>query len=215
MTIILIISLGVIFLALYANYQINRSTSRYCFNNFHQLPDVKIALVLGAKVYPDQTLSLILADRVDKGIELYQSGKVEKLIFSGAHNKQENYDEVNAMKQYALNKGVPGKDILLDHAGFRTYDSLYRAKVVFLLKRLVVVTQKFHLNRAVYTGRKLGLTVYGISSDQRIYLNHWGNKGREFLARTKAFFELHFYSQSPRYLGQIIDTIDDVRQSHD
>ena len=104
-------------------------------------------LVLGALVYPDGRLCAMLEDRVKTGIALYQSGAAKKLLFSGDHGR-EDYDEVNAMKQYALDAGVPEEDIFLDHAGFSTYESVYRAKAIFQVESVLIVTQKYHLYRA-------------------------------------------------------------------
>ena len=112
-------------------------------------------IVLGAFVYEDGTLCPMLADRMDTAITLYKNGTAPKLLLTGDHGG-EDYDEVDAMKNYALEKGVPKEDIFLDHAGFSTYDSILRAKEVFGAKNAVVVTQKFHLDRALYIAKKNG-----------------------------------------------------------
>ncbi len=201
-------------LAAFMNYQIINRSEKYWVTDLDHCPKVKVALILGARVFKGGMLSTILLDRMDTGIALYKSGKVEKLLLSGDHGRI-HYDEVSAMKNYAIQQGVGPQDIFLDHAGFRTYDSLYRAKAVFNIKALIVVTQKFHLDRAIYTGRHLGLEVYGISSDKRIYLKHRLNQLREFMARSKAFMELHIFTHEPKYLGSIHDIAGDGRQTHD
>jgi len=128
------------------------------------------ALVPGALVYGDGRLSWVLRDRVDYAIELYKAGKVKKLLLTGDHG-QKDYDEVNAMKDYAAAQGVPEDDIFLDHAGFSTYESMYRARDVFRASRVIVVTQAFHLSRAVYDARRLGLDAEGVASNPRRYAN--------------------------------------------
>ena len=200
--------------AIYINYRMSNFAHSFWIKDIESSPRYQVALVLGAKVYGDGSLSPILADRVNTGIELYKRGKVKKILFSG-DNGQNSSDEVNAMKNYALAKSVPIKDIFLDHAGFRTYDSLYRAKEVFKVQSLVVVTQKFHLDRAIYIGRQLDMDVYGLPADKQIYISHKMNRVREFMARVKAFMELHLFPHQPKFLGPIIDITGDGRQSHD
>ncbi len=191
-------------IALYISSAMVKFARPYWINNIDNIDKRYVVLVLGARVYKDGKLSTILRDRVDLGIELYKKAVVSKLLFSGAHHKVD-YDEVNAMKNYALSKGVLDRDIFLDHAGLRTYDSLYRAKAIFGLGSFYVITQKFHLDRAIYIARHLGLNVYGIPADKRIYDAHYLNKAREFLARIKAYFELHIFNHKPKHLGPKID----------
>ncbi len=201
-------------LVAFMNYQIINRSEKYWITDLDRCPKVKVALILGARVFEGGVLSTILSDRMDTGIALYKLGKVEKLLLSGDHGRV-HYDEVSAMKNYAVQRGVDSQDIFLDHAGFRTYDSLYRAKEVFNIKALIVVTQKFHLDRAIYTGRHLGLEVYGIPADKRIYLKHRLNQLREILARSTAFLELHVFTHKPKYLGSVHDIAGDGRQTHD
>ncbi|MDH4127941.1 MAG: YdcF family protein [Spirochaetota bacterium] len=212
--ILFLILLGSAAMSFYINYHITASARNYWINNLQKAPQFDVALILGAKVFENEVLSITLADRVETGIELYKLGKVKKLLLSGDHGEND-YDEVNAMKKCAIEKGVPIKDIFLDHAGFRTYDSLYRAKEVFNIKSLIVVTQKFHLDRSIYIGRKLGLNVYGIPSDKRIYEKHRENKLREFIARIFAFLEVNIFKHEPRFLGTKYNILGDGRQTHD
>jgi len=161
------------------------------------------ALVLGAKVHANGNPSHMLEDRLIFGIDLYQNGAVPKLLLSGDHGTK-GYNEVGGMKAYAEKKDIPEDDLFMDHAGFSTYDSLYRARDVFAVKRLVVVTQEYHLYRAVYIARKLGLDAYGVASDPREYANEWFyNMTRESLARCKAF-AMCLYKPEPTYLGEAI-----------
>lgn len=150
--------------------------------------DAQCILVLGASVLPDGTPSGILQDRIDRGIELYFAGAAPKIIMSG-DNGTESYNEVLAMKNYAISKGVPSEDIFCDHAGFSTYESMYRAKHVFGVERMVVVTQTYHLYRALYTANGLGIDVVGVPSDLHTYGNQPWFDVREIPARTKDFFQ--------------------------
>lgn len=160
-------------------------------------------IVLGAFVYEDGTLCPMLADRMDTAITLYKNGTAPKLLLTGDHGG-EDYDEVDAMKNYALEKGVPKEDIFLDHAGFSTYDSILRAKEVFGAKNAVVVTQKFHLDRALYIAGRTGLSAVGVNSDPREYDGILYNELREIPARTKTFF-LCLFRISPKYLGDPVN----------
>lgn len=159
-------------------------------------------LVLGAGLKSDGTPNYMLADRLDTGIALYHAGAAPKLLLSGDHGKK-YYDEVNAMKKYALDRDVPEKDIFLDYAGFSTYDSMYRAKAIFQVNRVIVVTQKYHQHRALYLAEKLGYEAYGVCSDQRIYAGQEKRDSREFLARNKDFFKM-LVKPEPTYLGTAI-----------
>lgn len=165
--------------------------------------DADCVLVLGARVYEDGSLSAVLEDRMAVGVQLYQSGAGKKLLLSGDHG-QRRYDEVGSMKAYAQNAGVPDDDIFLDHAGFSTYESAVRAAKVFGVKRCVVVTQSFHLTRAVTLLRAQGIEAYGVPSDLRPYKNHYYNEIRELGARVKDLFYMIF-RPAPAYLGEPID----------
>lgn len=161
-------------------------------------------IVLGAGVRPDGNPTWMLEDRIKIGEQLYKSQCAPKIIMSGDHG-QENYDEVNSMKKYAIGDGVPSEDIFMDHAGFETYDSLYRAKEVFGAKKIIIVTQEYHLYRALYIADKLGLEARGVSSDLRFYskkMVYW--KFREYLARVKSFGKC-ITKPEPKYLGDPID----------
>jgi len=151
------------------------------------LSDMDCVIVLGAGIWGDEP-SPMLEDRLAKGLELYEAGVVPKIIMSGDHG-QTDYDEVNLMKSYAKERGVPSEDVFMDHAGFSTYDSMYRAKHVFRAKRVVIVTQEYHLYRAVYIANQLGLDAYGVSTDPRIYGDEAFREAREILARDKDFFK--------------------------
>lgn len=167
-----------------------------------QVKNVDCILVLGAGLTEEGTPSLVLRDRLDKGIELYKKGVSNRLLMSGDHGRK-GYDEVRAMKQYAVDAGVKPEDIFMDHAGFSTYESIYRARDVFQVKRLAIVTQPYHEYRAVYIAMKLGLEVYGTPSKATQYRGSWMLEAREKLARTKEFFNV-MRQPEPTYLGKAI-----------
>lgn len=163
---------------------------------------VDCILVLGAGLTKEGTPSLVLRDRLNKGIELYKEGVSDRLLMSGDHGR-DGYDEVKAMKQYAVDAGVDSEDIFMDHAGFSTYESIYRARDVFQVKSLAIVTQPYHEYRAVYIAMKLGLDVYGTPSKATQYRGSWMLEAREKLARTKEFFNV-IWQPKPTYLGKVI-----------
>ena len=159
-------------------------------------------LVLGAGVWSGGRPSHMLADRMDVAIGAYEAGGAPKLLMSGDHGRKE-YDEVNVMKDYAINAGVPSEDVFMDHAGFSTYESIYRARDVFLAKRVLIVTQGYHLYRALYVARSLGLDAEGVAADLRTYKGQSYYSLREVLARCKDF-AMCIFKPLPTYLGETI-----------
>ncbi len=143
-------------------------------------------LVLGCLVRADGSPSDMLADRLDTAIALYNAGVSDKIVMSGDHGTAD-YDEVNAMKQYAIDRGVPSEAIFMDHAGFSTYESMYRLKNVFSVQSVTVVTQKYHLHRALHIADSLGLDALGQSADPRTYRGQFVRDIREMAARSKDF----------------------------
>ena len=150
--------------------------------------DADCILVLGCGVRPDGTPSLMLTDRLETGIALYRAGVAEKLLMSGDHGT-EDYDEVNTMKNIAKESGVPSADIFMDHAGFSTYDSIYRAKNIFGAESIITVSQKYHLYRAIYIAKKLGAESLGVAGDLNPYGGQLKRDIREIIARDKDFFK--------------------------
>ncbi len=177
-------------------------------------PEAHTAIVLGAYVYPEGDLSAMLEDRVSTAVELYQQGKVRKLLMTGDHG-QESYDEVNQMRLYAERLGVPPEDIFMDHAGFKTYESMYRADRVFQVKSALVVTQHFHLARAVFLARSRGIDATGVIADRRPYYRVKYNELREIPARAKDYLQVHVTKPLPTFLGPIIPIEGDGRTTHD
>lgn len=159
-------------------------------------------LVLGAGVWRNNCPSHVLEDRLKIGIEAYCAGVSDKLLMSGDHGRN-NYDEVNVMKSFAMDCGIPSENIFMDHAGFSTYESMYRARDVFSAHRVLIVTQKFHMYRALYIANALGLEAYGLTSDLREYANATYSQLRESLARVKDFFMVIF-KPLPTYLGEVL-----------
>ena len=166
-----------------------------------ELPDIDCIIVLGCRVN-GETPSPMLSDRLTRGVELYDMSAAPKLLMSGDHGRV-SYDEVNAMKQFAIDRGVPSEDVFMDHAGFSTYETMYRAKEVFAAKRVIIVTQKYHLYRAVYIAEQLGLEAYGVDSDLQSYIKQPYYNAREILARDKDFVKVIF-KPKPTYLGEVI-----------
>ncbi|MCI8659111.1 MAG: DUF218 domain-containing protein [Lachnospiraceae bacterium] len=166
------------------------------------LPQMDCILVLGCGLRPDGEPTQMLKDRLDAGIALYQTKTAPKLLMSGDHGRQQ-YDEVNRMKQYAMEKGVPSQDIFMDHAGFSTYESMYRARDVFQVKQMVIVSQEYHLYRAIYDGEKMGLKVWGYPAKQIRYGGQRRRDLREILARNKDILYC-LLQPEPTYLGEAI-----------
>ncbi len=168
------------------------------------LENVDCILVLGCAVWNNEILSPMLEDRVKTGLALYESGASDRLLMSGDHGK-EDYDEVNHMKQYCVDKGINPDIIFLDHAGFSTYESMYRAKAIFGVEKMIIVTQGFHLYRAVYIARTLGIDAYGVAADLQDYALYTDTRNnlRESLARVKDFGTC-LLKPEPTYLGDAI-----------
>ena len=178
-----------------------------------QVQPVQVAMVFGAYVLPNGTPSAAVEDRLLTALDLYHSGKVRKFLITGDHG-HDDYDEVNAMKTYLERKGIPKEDIFLDHAGFDTYQSLVRARDVFGVKDTILVTQEFHLPRALYIAKALGLQATGVTADRRNLLNLEAMELREMGARLKAFAEVSV-GRSPKFLGPAIDLSGDASVTHD
>lgn len=168
-------------------------------------------IVPGARVHADGTVSAMLADRLDAALALYRDGTVPRILVSGDHGTRW-YDEVTAMARYLEARGVPPEHIFLDHAGFTTYDTLYRARAVFGVGRAIVVTQRFHLGRALFVASALGLPAEGMAADRSPYnaRNLVRSNLREVGARVKAFAEVILHRR-PRYLGPMLPIEGDGR----
>lgn len=159
-------------------------------------------IILGASVFGN-TVSPTLQKRLDKGFEVYQSGKAGKIIVSGDHG-QPDYNEVQAMKNYLVKRGVPAEDIFMDHAGFSTYDTVYRAKDIFLVQNAIIVTQREHLIRALYIADRLKLPAQGVEAESYENYEKLVQMPREELARIKAFLQCDIFHSKPMFLGDTL-----------
>ena len=196
MFIILIVVLGI-------NFYVKLSTKNQIIteNEYYKLSDIDCIIVLGAGIWGDRP-SPMLEDRLLESIKLYENNVSNKIIMSGDHGRKE-YDEVNIMKNYAIQKGISSENIFMDHAGFSTYESIYRAKEIFKAKKVIIVTQKYHLYRALYIANQLGIKAYGVGADPRQYTGAIYRELREILARDKDFVKCIFKLE-PRFLGDTI-----------
>lgn len=181
----------------------------------NDVPKADAILVLGAYVFPSGTVSTMLNDRLTVGYELYEQGKAPKLLVSGDHG-QKDYDEVNSMKNFLKDKGVPSQNVFMDHAGFSTYESMYRARDIFKAQKIIIVTQEYHLKRAVFVARALGLEAYGVASDKRDYGQAMVMYNlREIAARNKDFLWAKILKPEPTFLGDSIPVFGDGQATDD
>lgn len=178
-----------------------------------ELEDVDCILVLGCLVHDSGRPSDMLSDRLRRSVDLYDRGASPKLLMSGDHGR-EDYDEVDAMKRYAVDAGIPSEDVFMDHAGFSTYESLYRARDVFQAKTVLIVTQEYHLYRALYIAKRLGLEAWGVSSDYHTYWGQSMREVREVLARVKDW-AICIFQPLPTYLGEPIPITGNGELTHD
>ena len=205
------ISLLLLLVLIFAQVPILINTYMYEFSSRYFLTveeaskeNFDCVLVLGAGVWGDGP-SHLLEERLNKGVEVYNTGCTNRILMTGDHGREE-YDEVNVMKSFAIEKGAVAEEVFMDHAGFSTYESMYRAKEVFQVKKVVIVTQKYHLYRAVYNARKLGLDAYGVAADGQYIFSlpvRAYNNFRESLARCKDFVWC-IIKPEPTYLGEAI-----------
>lgn len=164
--------------------------------------DYDAALVLGCGVYNNEYPSPLLRERLDAAVELFHEGVVNKLIMSGDHG-QDNYNEVAVMKQYAIEEGVPSEAIFMDHAGFSTYESVFRARDIFMADSVLIVSQEYHVYRALYVAEALDLEAYAVSADKTRLSGQTARDLREILARNKDFI-FSIIKPEPTYLGEPI-----------
>ncbi len=208
----IIITIGIIllisiFVMLFLNFYVIAKTKSNIITEAEtqaqakDINDVDCILILGAGIWGNKP-SPMLEDRLNEGYKLYKKGISTKIIVSGDHGTEE-YDEVNIMKSFLIEKGVPSEDIFMDHAGFSSYDSVYRAKEIFNVKKMVIVTQKYHLYRSLYIAKCLEIEAYGVGSDPRKYAGQFFREIREILARNKDFLKC-IIKPEPKFLGDTI-----------
>ncbi len=188
--ILALIGVGGVALVLLFATAIRQPYHKLMYDALDEVPARRVALVFGAGVWPGGQLSPVLEDRVSTAVALYKAGKVSKLLMSG-DNRFINYNEPKHMGEYAQALGVPAEDIVLDYAGRRTYDSCYRAVHIFQVSEAVLVTQRFHLPRALLIADGVGLEAVGMVADRRPYLNADWYRLREVLASVAAWWDVH------------------------
>lgn len=183
--IILLIGIAALALNIYTVKTAEKSV--FTADTYKSTDKADCILILGAGVRNGKPTPM-LRDRLLTGIALYENGAADKIIMSGDHGR-EDYDEVNVMRAFALERGVKSEDIFLDHAGFSTYDSVFRAKNIFGAENIVIVSQKYHLYRALYIAKKLDMSAAGVSADLNAYGGQFKRDIREIIARDKDFFK--------------------------
>ena len=200
--IILIITIILIFI-IFINFYVINSTKNNILEKekISEKENFDCILILGAGIWGNNPRPM-LEDRLIQGISLYKERIAPKIIMSGDHGKEE-YNEVQVMKDYAIKEGVPSEDIFMDHAGFSSYDSIYRAKEIFGAKKILIITQQYHLYRALHIAKKLELEAYGVASNLREYPNQLFREIREIFARNKDFVKCYFKPE-PTFLGEKI-----------
>lgn len=196
---ILIVLGGIIAIIWGVHSFIQESTASDIYSNINDLPSSNTVIVLGASVHSDGKLSPILQDRVDMALKIFRSGKAKQFLLSG-DNRRNDYDEVTAMKNYLIERDVPENKIFTDPAGIDTYDSMYRSNFIFEVPDAVVVTQKFHLPRAIFIANSLGLNYVGIPARSKHYNTQSSLIRREKLANIKAVWEI-LINQTPQNMG--------------
>lgn len=197
-TVLTIIFMGLIFVAvILLNVHMQTRDLIYYQDSGDLIPDAKVAIVFGASVIHSRDLpSDILADRIKTAVDLYREGKVEKILMSG-DNRTPYYNEPIVMQKYAEWFNVPSDDIVLDYAGRRTYDTCYRVKEIFQLEEAILVTQKYHLHRALYTCSRLGLDVVGVAAEKRPYKDQFFYNLREIPATLLAVWQVKITRPKP------------------
>lgn len=183
------------------NAYIKSYAEPYIVSDIESLEGYDCILVLGCGLTQSGEPGKLLKSRLDAGLDAYRKGAAPKLLMSGDHGRK-GYDEVNAMKAYAIEKGMASEDVFMDHAGFSTYESMYRARDVFAAKKIVIVTQRYHLYRAIYNAKALGLDVVGVEAED-LARGRASREVRELAARCKDFVWAMF-KPKPTYLGEVI-----------
>lgn len=210
---IIVIILFVIVSFTFINIYVNKQSKEFIYSKVDEVPECYTAIVLGALVSETGNPSSFLKDRLDVAVELYRQHKIKRFLLSGDHGRK-TYDEVNSMKNYLISEGINTEDIFLDHAGFDTYSTMVRAKEVFEVDNAIIVTQEFHLPRAVYIARSKGINAFGIIADRQEYYSLIRLKMRESLAKVKAFAEVKI-NKKPKFLGNKIPISGNSSLSYD
>ncbi|WP_286733413.1 MULTISPECIES: SanA/YdcF family protein [Sphingobacterium] len=184
------------------NSNVRAKTDSVIFTELKDVPRTKVAIIFGAGINGDQP-SRYLKDRLDAGISLYKNHKVDKILLSGDNGRDE-YDELSVMKLYCQKNGIDTAKIYIDYAGFDSYSTMYRAKYIFNVDTAILVSQKYHLNRCIYLGDKLGIKSFGYSADRGAYPGYKYYAFREKLSVAKAVLDV-MRNRKPKYLGKQVD----------
>lgn len=184
------------------NYHVKSETNSLIYHYANGVPDEKVAIIFGAGIRNDRP-GKYLKDRLDAGIELYELKKIDKILLSG-DNGSDEHDELTVMKHYCFEHGVDTTKIFLDYAGFDTYSTMYRAKHIFKIDAAILVSQEYHLNRAIYIGNKLGVNSVGLAADKGVYRNYNYVRFREYFTIVKSVFDVA-RKRKPHFLGGEID----------
>lgn len=197
-----IVLIGGIVFVTYTNATINHNPKPFIFDDVNQIGEHKVGLVLGTS---SKTVgggaNPFFVNRIEAATKLYQAGKIKKILVSG-DNAEVSYNEPKAMQIALLDKGIPKEDIVLDYAGFRTLDSVIRARDVFGQNDLIIISQEFHIKRAVYIARTLGIDAQGFVADGVSMTFNARTQVREILARTQAWMDVHILNRQPKFLGE-------------
>lgn len=201
--ILFICVVSIVIVAVWAtNYRVKSRTENVIYSSLTDVPKTKVAIIFGAGINGDKP-SRYLKDRLDAGISLYKNNKVDKILLSGDNGRDE-HDELTVMKLYCYKNGVDTNKIYIDYAGFDSYSTMYRAKHIFKVDTAILVSQKYHLNRCVFLGDKLGVKSYGYSADRGVYPGYKYYSFREKLSITKSVFDV-MRDRRPKYLGEPVD----------
>lgn len=193
-----------VLITLYGNYIVRSVSENKTFTSAREIPKNKVGMVLGTSKYlRNGNINLYFEYRIVATVKLYQAGKIEFILVSG-DNGNTNYDEPTAFKNELVARGIPAEKIFLDFAGFRTLDSVVRAKEIFGQEKYTVISQKFHNDRAIYLATRKGLDVVGFNAQDVAKRGGIKTKIREVFARTKAFLDILFNVQ-PKFLGDKVD----------
>lgn len=197
----IVLIVGIVFVT-YTNATINHNPKPFIFNDINQIEEHKVGLVLGTS---EKTVgggaNPFFVNRIEAATKLYQAGKIKKILVSG-DNAAISYNEPKAMQIALLDKGIPKEDIVLDYAGFRTLDSVIRARDVFGQNDLIIISQEFHIKRAVYIARTLGIDAQGFIAQGVSMTFNARTQVREVLARTQAWTDVHILNRQPKFLGE-------------
>lgn len=198
-----ILLLAVLFIAgVFSIAFVKRYANQFTFSKVVNTPQAPAAIIFGAGYKHNGEPSKYLKDRLDIGIELFKAGRVKVLLLSGDNGSQ-NHDELGIMKKYCASQGIDTTKIFIDYAGFDTYSTLYRAKHIFQIDNAILISQNYHLDRAVFTGRMLGITSYGLSANKGSYTSYRKNTVREYAAIINALLELAVH-RKPKFLGKVV-----------